>query len=96
MDRMTDGQRRLKTLPSPLRWQAVIILLSDLWFAGATVYTQVFNVLNFPTGSVPVTKVTAEDEAALATYPTVDPWHRLIKKVQCNLFARPPIPFKDF
>ena len=42
-------------------------------------------MLNFPTGSVPVTKVTAEDDAALATYPVMDPWHRLMKKVKKNI-----------
>ncbi len=54
--------------------------------SGTTTYTQVFNVLNFPTGSLPVSRVTAEDDAELnATYPTPDMWHRKLKQVQLPL-----------
>ena len=40
----------------------------------------IYNVLNFPAGSLPVTKVTADDVIKMADYPTHDHTHRMIKK----------------
>ena len=39
-----------------------------------------FNVVNFPAGSLPVTKVTKDDVLKMANYPTHDRTHRMIKK----------------
>ncbi|KAF6020082.1 FAAH [Bugula neritina] len=48
---------------------------------GVVVYTALFNVLNFPSGAVPITKVTTEDiEKDMVNFPTKDMWHKAIKK----------------
>lgn len=48
-------------------------------------YTALFNVLNFPSGAVPITKVTTEDiEKDMVNFPTKDMWHKAIKKVSYN------------
>lgn len=57
-------------------------------FAGVTSYTATFNVLDFPAGCVPVTTVTAKDEADMANYPSVTKptrTHRILKKVGHSL-----------
>ncbi|XP_069837288.1 vitamin D3 hydroxylase-associated protein-like [Dendropsophus ebraccatus] len=48
----------------------------------AVSYTILYNLLDFPAGSVPVTTVTIEDEEALKTYEGhhKDAWDRLLKK----------------
>ena len=51
------------------------------FISGALTYTILYNVLNFPAGSVPVTKVTSEDEAKMADFPCTEIWDRTIKKV---------------
>ena len=43
-------------------------------------YTLIYNVLDFPAGSIPVTKVTADDVTKMANYPTPDLGHKIIKK----------------
>ena len=40
----------------------------------------IYNVLNFPAGSLPVTKVTSDDVIKMADYPTHDRTHRMIKR----------------
>ncbi|XP_060081151.1 fatty-acid amide hydrolase 1-like [Ylistrum balloti] len=47
---------------------------------GGVSYTVFFNLLNYPAGSMPITKVTAEDEANLAVYPTKTGYEKEIKK----------------
>ena len=39
MNRMTDGHTWLKTLPSPLRWRAVIISISVEWKSGKILFS---------------------------------------------------------
>ncbi|CAH1776226.1 unnamed protein product [Owenia fusiformis] len=46
----------------------------------AVSYTTIFNVLNFPAGSLPVTKVNAADTANMKDYPTIDLAHKTVKK----------------
>ncbi|ELT88038.1 hypothetical protein CAPTEDRAFT_225540 [Capitella teleta] len=48
--------------------------------SGSGSYTQLYNVLNFPAGSVPVNTVSEKDEAAMQKYPATDLWHYKIKK----------------
>lgn len=47
---------------------------------GAVIYTSTYNVLDFPAGSVPVTKVTEQDVAMVKDYPASDVWHQTVKK----------------
>lgn len=67
-----------------------LLFLSSLFSAGAT-YTVFYNVINYPAGSVPVTKVTAEDEAKMADYPAKTRFQKEMKKVHtcvlCNYTA---------
>ena len=42
----------------------------------------IYNLLDFPAGSLPVTKVTADDVIKMADYPTHDHAHRMIKRGQ--------------
>lgn len=48
--------------------------------SGAISYTTLYNALNFPAGSVPVTMVTAKDVKKMKDYPLKDLWHRTVKK----------------
>ena len=43
-------------------------------------YTFIYNLLDFPAGSIPITKVTADDVTKMADYPTPDISHKIIKK----------------
>lgn len=47
-------------------------------------YTALYNLLNYPAGCVPVTTVTADDEAAMQDYPTNTQTLKYIKKVYLN------------
>ncbi|OWF40686.1 Fatty-acid amide hydrolase 1 [Mizuhopecten yessoensis] len=47
---------------------------------GGVTYTVLFNLLNYPTGSMPVTKVTCEDEANMADYPSKTAYEKAMKK----------------
>lgn len=45
-------------------------------------YMGLYNILNFPSGIVPVTKVTTEDVLKdMETFPAKDMWHRAVKNV---------------
>jgi hypothetical protein len=51
-------------------------------FTEQLAYTAVYNALNFPAGTVPVTNVTAEDEDKLEKeYPTEPFYHKITKEV---------------
>lgn len=54
-----------------------------LFFIAATSYTNLYNVLNFPAGVVPVTTVTQADEEELKQYEGHygDPWDKRLKEV---------------
>ena len=52
-----------------------------LTVTGGVTYTTLYNVLNYPAGSVPVTKVTAIDETKMKDYPTKRAYEKFIKKV---------------
>lgn len=47
-------------------------------------YTMLYNLLNFPAGVVPVSKVTAEDEEELRHYKGIyqDYWDKVFKQVR--------------
>ncbi|KAL3831810.1 hypothetical protein ACJMK2_023513 [Sinanodonta woodiana] len=47
---------------------------------GGVTYTTLYNLLDYPAGTVPVTKVTKEDEAEMKDYPTRTRYERFIKK----------------
>lgn len=48
----------------------------------AMMYLGIYNLLNFPAGVVPVTRVTAEDvRKDMQTFPAKDMWHKAMKKV---------------
>ncbi|XP_033761931.1 fatty-acid amide hydrolase 1-like [Pecten maximus] len=47
---------------------------------GGVSYTIIYNVLDYPAGSIPVTKVTAEDEAKMADYPNKTAYEKAIRK----------------
>ena len=51
---------------------------------GGASYTTLYNVLNYPAGSIPVTKVTAIDETKMKDYPTKRAYEKFIKKVNLN------------
>ena len=50
-------------------------------FPGGVTYTTLYNLLNYPAGSIPVTKVTAVDEKKMENYPTKRAHEKFIKKV---------------
>lgn len=50
------------------------------YLVGGVTYTSLYNVLNYPAGSVPVTKVTAIDETKMKDYPTKRAYEKFIKK----------------
>lgn len=58
--------------------------------SGAVSYTLLYNCLDFPAGVVPVTMVTAEDEAQLQLYKGYfgDIWDKTLQKA--SLFPLPP------
>ena len=48
---------------------------------GATFYSALLGIINFPAGTLPVTEVTHDDVIETETsYPTTDLWHRTIKR----------------
>ncbi|KAK3605349.1 hypothetical protein CHS0354_033841 [Potamilus streckersoni] len=47
---------------------------------GGVTYTALYNLLDYPAGTVPITKVTREDEAGMKEYPTNTRYERFIKK----------------
>lgn len=50
------------------------------YVTGGASYTTLYNVLNYPAGSIPVTKVTAVDETKMKDYPTKRISEKFIKK----------------
>ncbi|KAL4222894.1 hypothetical protein ACF0H5_018934 [Mactra antiquata] len=50
------------------------------YLIGGVTYTTLYNVLNFPAGCVPVTKVTAVDQIAMQDYPSNMAVEKFIKK----------------
>ena len=46
---------------------------------GASAYTTIYNVLNWPAGVLPISKVSQADQNAMASYPETDKHHRVIK-----------------
>lgn len=63
------------------RLSPVLFMMDLLIIAGGVTYTTLYNVLNFPAGCVPVTKVTAQDETNMANYPSKTGTEKFIKKV---------------
>ncbi|KAL3831831.1 hypothetical protein ACJMK2_023533 [Sinanodonta woodiana] len=47
---------------------------------GGVTYTALYNLLDYPAGTVPVTKVTREDEAGMKDYPSRTRYERFIRK----------------
>ena len=58
-----------------------LIIFCFFYKKGIVSYTCAYNVLDFPAGSLPVTKVTKEDVKKMADYPGNGLWYRTIKKV---------------
>ena len=64
-------------------------------------YTSVYNLLDFPAGVVPVTRVTQQDDDDLSGYPEDDMWTRDVKKVAKGAVGLPigvqvvTQPFRD-
>lgn len=50
------------------------------YILGGVTYTTLYNLLNFPSGCVPVTKVTAVDQKKMQDYPSKTGTEKLIKK----------------
>lgn len=65
-------------------WSAVFWISCSV--AGISSYFELFNLIEFPAGCVPVSAVTSEDVAAMLDhYPTLSPSsgiHKLLKKVR--------------
>lgn len=61
-----------------------ITLFHSSAFPDALTYTMLYNLLNFPAGVVPVSKVTAEDEEELKHYKGIyqDYWDMVFKQVR--------------
>ena len=59
--------------------------------SGAVSYTMIYNLINFPAGTVPVSTVTAEDEQELKRYKGHfgDPWDKQFVKVWFYLSKHP-------
>lgn len=65
----------------------------SVWsFPAATSYTNLYNVLNFPAGVVPVSTVTRADEEELKHYRGhyEDPWDKRLKEVSRESLSRRP------
>lgn len=65
----------------------------SVWsFPAATSYTNLYNVLNFPAGVVPVSTVTRADEEELKHYRGhyEDPWDKRLKEVSRGSLSRRP------
>jgi hypothetical protein len=62
----------------------IVAFLFCLHGLGIISYTMLYNVLDFPAGSLPVTKVTTEDTNKLVEYPMKDLWHKNVKQVREN------------
>ena len=54
-------------------------------FQGGCVYSTMYNLLNYPAGVVPVTKVTEQDIQEMADYPQKTKFEKNIKKVMILL-----------
>ena len=63
--------------------------------SGAVSYTLLYNCLDFPAGVVPVTTVTAEDEAQLQLYKGYfgDIWDKMLRKASLFPSSPPRDPF---
>ena len=48
-----------------------------------------YNVLNYPAGILPMTRVTAQDVEEMKNYPTTDAKHRRIKEVHVLILYEP-------
>ena len=51
---------------------------------GAVTYTVLYNLLDYPAGSMPVTMVNEQDELDLAMYPAETAFEKYIKKVSSS------------
>merc|ERR1712004_27466 len=56
---------------------------------GVTSATTFYNLLNFPAGTVPVTRVTQDDEDRCKEYPCRNPWEYVAKKSLRNMVGLP-------
>ncbi|KAL5007167.1 hypothetical protein ScPMuIL_015973 [Solemya velum] len=72
---------KLDAIISPGFAYAAIPLGKAFLTVGAVAYTNLYNVINYPAGSLPVTKVTEEDEKLLENYPTKTLYAKNIKKL---------------
>ncbi|XP_070557736.1 vitamin D3 hydroxylase-associated protein-like [Ptychodera flava] len=53
-------------------------------------WSAIFNVLDYPTGTLPITKVTEEDDRELEnSYPENDMWYKLVKEASKNSAGLP-------
>jgi fatty acid amide hydrolase len=52
-------------------------------------YTALYNIIDFTAGSMPVTRVTAEDDEKLGDYPSRDVAHKLVKNLSANAESLP-------
>lgn len=77
-----DGPLRPREDTWPSRWQGLLQPASCV--LGAISYTMLYNCLDFPAGVVPVTTVTAEDDAQMEHYRGYfgDIWDTTLKKVK--------------
>lgn len=77
-----DGSLRAREDSWPCRWQGLLQPASCV--LGAISYTMLYNCLDFPAGVVPVTTVTAEDDAQMEHYRGYfgDIWDTTLKKVK--------------
>ena len=51
------------------------------YLQGGVTYTTLYNLLNYPSGCVPVTRVTAIDENNMRDYPETNLTLKMVKKV---------------
>ena len=60
----------------------VLYLCYEKCISGGGTYTAFYNFLNYPAGSLPVTKITAQDNKEMEeSYPTNTHFYKGIKKV---------------
>ena len=59
------------------------------YLQGGVTYTTLYNLLNYPSGCVPVTRVTAIDENNMRDYPETNLTLKMVKKVGTYVLLEP-------
>lgn len=79
------GKLAMRSFNGFLFIKLVIDQYSFFYRLAAGIYASLYNTVNYPAGSMPVTKVTAEDVDSLKTYPQRTYMEKVIVKVPVTI-----------